>query len=473
MSISSITTNVISSLGNSSGSILPLFAKDAINSAGVAYVFSKKGGKHDGKEKAIEEFGTQGIWLLGIPAVKKLFDATVYKVLGYKPDVDIRKFQKGAADGIENTMERIGKTHPQYSILEHAKANAPKYKGLYAAKFAVATIATMSALHALISYKQKTTHQELKKEVYGQEFLNLKLSQAAHSFKGELKAAQNTAFKGGAGEFLSSFMYNPVRNMSILDGGIFAKRMQLSRKGEKGEVAFKEISTIGFLYVLAKPIQKGLEFLGGKITKLPLGLDYKVLADKEFKDYIVGGKGSELAESIENFYKNVNPNYKNMPKPKFSFKNAISNIVNKIKRIKVDDGFDNKAIVDYIYKNEDSPLVKMLKASGDVKTLSKKAEKLYGKKGLDPLAYIDTDNVKSTVSNLSSFMDKSDTISNALKKAKGAKVAAIFANIAIAAAFLAVVQPLLIIQARKNNNNGDSNNPAIRAEEEEIRSKFA
>lgn len=458
MSISSVTTNVISSLGNNSGSILPLFAKDAINSAGVAYVFSRRGGKHDGKEKAIEEFGTQAIWLLGIPVIKKIFDATVYKIAKVDPSIDIRKFKLSSPDNIQKTLDIVKNSadKSQLEAIEAAVKNQKLIKGLFISKFAVATLATVGALHALISYKQKTTERAISDEVIAKSIMNERISSAIQNFHNKKKEGQ-VSFKGAGAEFLSSFMYNPVRNMSILDGSIFAKRMQQGRKGEKGEIAFKEISTIGFMYVLAKPVQKGLEWLGQKITGIPLGLDYKLLASDKFKNSL---KDGSLSAALKDF-----PII-----PEKAEKEAAKAAAEKI--------------IDFVRggKAEGNAVIETLKTSGEIKTVQETGKKLFGiiprkvaTDKIDALSFIDTDDVNAAVKNLKAMSDKitSDTdVTQMLKKAKQFKAGTTFANVLIAAAFLAVIQPLIIIAARKHKNNGDPNNPAIRAREEELKHRL-
>ena len=105
----SLTTKLISELGNSSGSILPIWAKDALQDTATTLVYSKNGGKHDGKEKAIEEYGTGLVWVFGIPFVKKIIDKTVYKAAKINPGFDIRKFKKGAEDSISYSIEKAKK----------------------------------------------------------------------------------------------------------------------------------------------------------------------------------------------------------------------------------------------------------------------------------------------------------------------------------------------------------------------------
>ena len=80
MSLSSVTTNILSSLGNNTGSVIPIATKDLIQNQVIVAEYAKNGGKHDAFEKFIEENGTSAIWLGGLPLVKKLMDKTIYKV---------------------------------------------------------------------------------------------------------------------------------------------------------------------------------------------------------------------------------------------------------------------------------------------------------------------------------------------------------------------------------------------------------
>ena len=86
MSISSITTSVLSSLGNNTGSIIPIATKDLIQNQVLVAEYAKKGGKYDAFEKFVEENGTSAVWLGGLPLIKKIFDKTVYKLAGVSSD---------------------------------------------------------------------------------------------------------------------------------------------------------------------------------------------------------------------------------------------------------------------------------------------------------------------------------------------------------------------------------------------------
>ncbi len=433
MAIEGITTKIISQLGNNTDSLLPIFAKDTATSTATTVIYSKKGGEHDGKEKAIEEFGTEAIWLGGIPVLKKIIDNTAYKFANINPEADIRKLSSRSVDNIEYAMSKVPKNSSQYKALENIFKNQKLAKGLFIGKFVVATAATMAALGLLINFKQKTTEDEIKKRIIEQQ----KTADSGTQIKAPIPS-----FKG-AGMFLEGFMYNPVMNMSILDAGITAKRVTQGRKGEKGEVLFKEFSAIAFYYVLAKPIQKLLEKISEKAFKKPIGLDFKLLASDEFKASI---KDGSLQKGID------------------AFKASAQN---------------DKAVLDFVWDNADNKVVQMLKKSGDVPTIKKTVGKILGfipkkeaTEEIDALKFMDSKAIKGVVENLQTTLKsvKIDNLDKYLKQTRVLKAGSIFANIVIAAAFMGVIQPLLAIKRRQiKNGNGDKTNPAIKEVENKIK----
>ena len=70
MSFSNVTSSFISACGNPS-SIIPLGIKDTINAVGSIATSNSAGGQIEAKDRAIDEFGTQFIWLFGLPICKK------------------------------------------------------------------------------------------------------------------------------------------------------------------------------------------------------------------------------------------------------------------------------------------------------------------------------------------------------------------------------------------------------------------
>jgi hypothetical protein len=88
--ISKLTASTIySTLGNNS-SLIPLGIKDVANSCGLTAASYIAGDKVEGKDRFIDEFGTQAIWLGGIPAYKYILDKTLFKHAKLDPQVDVR-----------------------------------------------------------------------------------------------------------------------------------------------------------------------------------------------------------------------------------------------------------------------------------------------------------------------------------------------------------------------------------------------
>ena len=73
MSIQAISTKIISTLGNKE-SLVPIMIKDGVDSTSLTLKSFKEGGPVEGIDRAIDEFGTQAIWIGGIPLFKKLID---------------------------------------------------------------------------------------------------------------------------------------------------------------------------------------------------------------------------------------------------------------------------------------------------------------------------------------------------------------------------------------------------------------
>ena len=86
MSIQAITTKVVSTLGNKE-SLIPIMIKDGVDSASLTCKSFKEGGAVEGMDRFIDEFGTQAIWIGGIPFYKKLIDLTAYKAAKLNPAV--------------------------------------------------------------------------------------------------------------------------------------------------------------------------------------------------------------------------------------------------------------------------------------------------------------------------------------------------------------------------------------------------
>ena len=108
MNVQAITSKVVSTLGNKE-SLIPIILKDGVDSTSLTVKSYKEGGIVEGKDRAIDEFGTQAIWVGGIPFFKKLIDCTAYKKAKLNPGVDIRiiadnEYSKWAKDNAAGIM---------------------------------------------------------------------------------------------------------------------------------------------------------------------------------------------------------------------------------------------------------------------------------------------------------------------------------------------------------------------------------
>lgn len=474
MTIRSVAQNFISQLGNNSSSIAPLATKDLIKNQAAVYTYYKNGGKHDAGERFLEENGTSVIWLAGIPVIKKLLDKTIYKKADINPDIDIRKLKQGAADSIEfslsklneqvNNLVKQGKEVPEYltsqiKSLSKAGSKGKLTKGLFLAKFGISTALTLAALGGLIIYKQKKTENSIKNEIrtkYEQRaaFINNVKSNDVYKIfndsknKENEKKAKGVNFTGSPAKLLSNFMYNPLWNQSILDVGILGIRTGGAREGERGENLFKELFEIACLYPVASMLQKSFEFIGEKVFKKPIQLGFDVLTSDTLKESL---KDKKLKGALEAFTQNTKT---------------------------------DKELLNYIYDNSQDTVVKLLKESGDVKTLKQTVKKRFGfipvKKATDninSLAYIDSKNVRGTIEKLRKLalntesLDASKVLKN-LNTTKTIKAAAILLNIGIGIWLTGVLQPLLIIMKRKMTT-GENENPAIKKIETEMQNKFS
>ena len=111
------TAAIFSTLGNPN-SLVPLAVKDLAGTTGMT-AGSYVTGKEEGKDRLIDEVGTEFIWLLGIPALKLLYNSTVFKALGLDSKFDPRNlknkelFQKikeySPDDKVKKSIENIEK----------------------------------------------------------------------------------------------------------------------------------------------------------------------------------------------------------------------------------------------------------------------------------------------------------------------------------------------------------------------------
>ena len=453
--------NKITSTFGDHSNLLPLFTKDVVNSTGMTAFSYDAGGKIEAKDRFIDEFGTQAIWMGGLPFFKWAFDNSVYKLAKLNPDVDVRllkdKEQLSVAQNYAKTLtdKNISKT------LDNVVKNSKKAQGLFLGKFAAATALTLASFFTLVKVKQHYTKKEIEKQFWAkkseQHFYNHNVAQspAFKAFRqdnGQLQNQnKNLSFKG-LGSALGGFMFDPVKNLFIVDAGITGERLIASRtKTEFAETAIKEGSLLFFLYVAGRYVQQGIEKISEKFGK-PIELHAEVLSSGYMKDAISTGKAAEDVKTVKHLTDAVKTAKENLKTNNTDAnKAALSNA--------------KKALYEFIYdaKNQDNTVIKAAKHSGAIKTIVNGSwvEKLTGKAvnthKIDPYQFISTSGIDDCANNIDKLYKqaiKHTDIENFLKKCRNMKIGSVAANMGITCLFLGLIVPYSMMKYRQNHQNG-------------------
>lgn len=416
-------SSIYSTLGNNN-SLVPMAIKDIANSIGLTAGSYITGDELEGKDRFLDEFGTQAIWLFGIPAYKKIIDLTLYKALKIDPNFDVRNFSKKRNKLIDKTIK-----YADSSIKESIKnaAKNPNFsKNLAVSKFVVSTALTILTYTGLTKYRHNQTKKAAQKEILAEmqlenqnnkdKFLYTKPANKT-AFQGVQKSNKQPAFTGG----ISEFMYNPVKNLMILDGSITGERLAESRnKQELIGYAIKEGSFWAFMYFASKPIQKFLENRAEKNNMKPVSidLDARVIESKELEKAF---KDGTLAQSTS-----------------------------KVLKL---ESYDS--MLDFIHNNPDDFVVQMAKKSDILPTLKNATQA----DNVDYRQFIDYDEFQGVASKLQKLSKKFEafkatdakdkTLEAFLKNVKKVKRGSILLNIGACIGALGILAPALMIAMRK------------------------
>lgn len=337
--VTSISTKIFATLGNNS-SLVPLGIKDIGNTLGMTAGSYMTGSNVESKDRFIDEFGTQVIWILGIPFFKEVIDKTIYKAAKFDSKIDLRVLQN-------KEIFKKAKEHATPELKEKFERVLKKeklFKGLAMTKFAAATALTLASYSALTIFRHKHTEKNIMEELEQEIKDKQKIAK-------ENKNAKNPAFAMNMAP-LKQFMFDPVKNTMIIDGGITAQRLADSRNPQDfmGYIV-KEGGFWVSMYFLGPWVQKVIEKAAAKNNK-PIDLDIKILQDKEFK-------------------------------------NAIKNGTLKGELAKFDVNKSDVEIYDSLFKQEDNLVVKMAKKAGIIKTFK-------GSEKIDTRKFIDIEQIKGT-----------------------------------------------------------------------------
>ena len=405
-------STVYSRLGNNS-SLIPLAIKDVANSCGLTAASYLAGDKHEGKDRFIDEFGTQAIWLGGLPAYKYILGKALCmpKKLDYKVDARILK----DADILKAAQE-YAPTEEIKNSIKHVANNAKTFKGITMAKFIGATVLTALSYFGLTKFRHKYTENQIKKDYMARknaekEFKEVSFSSAFSDVHNKKSNAQ-VSFTG-----LQSFMFDPVRNLMLVDAAITGERLSHARNGQDFMgYAIKEGSFWFFVYFAGQKIAKALENYTENKYKKSIELDARIIESSEFKDAFANGTLKSHLEAFKAADKS------NVDIYKFAVKPDTKNIV-----------------VDMAKKSDVIPLLKL--------SLFKKSDKV------DTRKYIDLDELRGVHSKieklLSQFENSGQNVDDFFKSLRKLKRGSVLINIGSCIAALGVIAPGIMLALRK------------------------
>lgn len=415
-------SNIYSTLGSNS-SLVPLAIKDVANSLGITAGSYITGKKTESEDRFIDEFGTQILWLGGIPFFKKLTDYTLYKALKIDPKFDVRNFKD------KEVLKVLVEKTPQNlkSSVDKALKNPKFTKNLAMTKFVVSTALSVGAYLGLTKYRQHYRLQLAIKEEKEKQKLALSQNMPAitpiaannasnaavqqkpmvfQQLKNNFDKKQIN-FKGG----LQEFMINPVKNLMILDGVITEERLRNSEsKQEFINYAIKEGSTWGFMYLAGPIFQKFFEKRVSDKHNIPINFDSRIIESKELDNALKDGALNKSITEYETLIK---------------------------------EGASDADIYKFIHNNQDNFIVKMAKKA-DIVQVDKKS------KEIDTRRFIDIKDFKDLKDRLKKLSKASEgqNIDTFMKKVRSLKRNAIFKNMGICISALGIGVPLLMIASR-------------------------
>ena len=423
-------SKIYSTLGNTS-SLVPLAVKDVANSLGLTAGSYIVGDKLEGKDRFLDEFGTQAIWLFGLPVFKKITDLTLYKALKIDPKVDVRLLQN--PEVLDKAIELEKNTKIKKS-LENLKINPKFSKSLALTKFGIATALTIASYTMLTKYRHKQTKEAAKKEILAEhakvknkqtKFNNIRTSfgEFIKNAEDEQQASPKISFTGNLVSKLQGFMFDPVQNLMIVDGSITAERLSQSRNGQEFVgYTIKEGATWGFMYFASKPIQKFLEKQAVAKYNKSIDLDARVIESEELKNAFADKKIVE--ESLKNFPKDAK----------------------------------DVEIFEYLHKNPDDFLVKIAKKCDEIPTLPK-SDLIDNRKFIDFGSYDNKTGVKGVYAKIENLLkqynDSGETLDAFLDKVKNLKRKSVLKNLGACIAALGIAVPAIMIAVRYLSGSKD------------------
>lgn len=410
-------STVYSKLGDNS-SLVPLAIKDIANSCGLTAASYMSGDNAEGKDRFIDEFGTQAIWLWGIPVYKKLLDIALFKQAKLDPEVDARILKN------KDILQAAKEMAPTESIKNSLKAvaeNQSKFKALTVAKFAASTILTAGTYLGLTKFRHNYTESKIKKDYFekmkkqqmnGYNTENIPFSSAFSHVHKQNKNSKNVAFTGG----VQDFIFDPVKNLMLVDGAITGERLTHAKNPQDflGYV-IKEGFFWAFMYFAGPTLSKALEKFADQKGK-SIDLDSRVIFGKDLEKAFNGKDSGIMPKQIQEFKK---ASKSDLELYKFAVKPENKNLI-----------------------------IKMAKDSGII-TLAD------GSELVDTRKYIDLKELRGicdkTEKLFTQYKKSEQPLDEFLKSVRSLKKASILKNIGACIGALGIIAPAIMLGLRKLN----------------------
>lgn len=410
-------STVYSKLGDNS-SLVPLAIKDIANSCGLTAASYMSGDNAEGKDRFIDEFGTQAIWLWGIPVYKKLLDIALFKQAKLDPEVDAGILKN------KDILQAAKEMAPTESIKNSLKAvaeNQSKFKALTVAKFAASTILTAGTYLGLTKFRHNYTESKIKKDYFekmkkqqmnGYNTENIPFSSAFSHVHKQNKNSKNVAFTGG----VQDFIFDPVKNLMLVDGAITGERLTHAKNPQDflGYV-IKEGFFWAFMYFAGPTLSKALEKFADQKGK-SIDLDSRVIFGKDLEKAFNGKDSGIMPKQIQEFKKAAKSDielYKFAVKPEN--KNLIIKMAKDSGIITLADGSELVDTRKYIDLKE-------------LRGICDKAEKLF-----------------------TQYKKSEQPLDEFLKSVRSLKKASILKNIGACIGALGIIAPAIMLGLRKLN----------------------
>lgn len=416
--IPNITTSTIySTLGNNS-SLVPLAIKDVANSCGLTAASYIAGDTVEGKDRFIDEFGTQAIWLGGIPTYKFLLDKIMFKPSKIDPKVDVRLFKNPE---ILEAAKEFAPTKAIKESIEYATSHQKLAKSLNIAKFVASTLLTTLTYFGLTKFRHQYTENQIKKDYLAKhpEMQDTFTGKPVKKEEGQKQQnqAQNPAkvsFTGG----VQDFIFDPVKNLMIVDASITGERLTHARNPQDffGYV-IKEGSFWAFMYFAGPMISKALEKHADKKGK-SIDLDARVIFNDKLKNSF---KDGTLKKHLEEFKV---ADSSDVDIYKFAVKPENKNIV-----------------IDFA---KDSDVIQMVKTNSLFS--AKKTDKV------DTRKYIDLEELRGVSNKLEKLLNQyeksGESLDEFFKSVRNFKKTAVLKNMGACIGALGILAPAIMLAVR-------------------------